>query len=111
MEICPPPLCLYRPSHPLISLIEQQLKEVSDNATITVTQELESARPINRAAVLICIFEGKDGDLRVILTKRSSTLSSHSGNQYKDVILLLNRFFLLFINCNNGVKNAKMGFD
>ena len=87
MEICPPPLRLYRPSHPLISLIEQQLKEVSDNATITVTQELgsaESARPINRAAVLICIFEGKDGDLRVILTKRSSTLSSHSGNQYKD---------------------------
>ncbi|GAB4827048.1 Nudix hydrolase 15, mitochondrial [Ancistrocladus abbreviatus] len=36
------------------------------------------SRP-NRAAVLICIFEGDDGDLRVILTKRASTLSSHSG--------------------------------
>ncbi|XP_020577321.1 nudix hydrolase 15, mitochondrial-like [Phalaenopsis equestris] len=32
-----------------------------------------------RAAVLICLFEGDHGDLRVILTKRSSNLSSHSG--------------------------------
>lgn len=33
----------------------------------------------NRAAVLICLFQGKDGHLRVILTQRSSTISSHSG--------------------------------
>ncbi|XP_071689610.1 nudix hydrolase 15, mitochondrial-like [Rutidosis leptorrhynchoides] len=38
----------------------------------------------NRAAVLICLFQGKstdnnDDDLRVILTKRSSGLSTHSG--------------------------------
>ncbi|KAL8045781.1 hypothetical protein ABFX02_08G136600 [Erythranthe guttata] len=32
-----------------------------------------------RAAVLICLFEDENGDLRVILTKRSSTMSSHSG--------------------------------
>ncbi|CAJ1961850.1 unnamed protein product [Sphenostylis stenocarpa] len=32
-----------------------------------------------RAAVLVCIFEGIDGSLRVILTKRSSSLSTHSG--------------------------------
>lgn len=32
-----------------------------------------------RAAVLVCLFEGNDGDLRVFLTKRSSNLSSHSG--------------------------------
>ncbi|KAM5588047.1 hypothetical protein ABKV19_006482 [Rosa sericea] len=32
-----------------------------------------------RAAVLVCLFQGDDGDLRVILTKRASTLSSHSG--------------------------------
>ncbi|EXC19452.1 Nudix hydrolase 15 [Morus notabilis] len=32
-----------------------------------------------RAAVLACLFRGDGGDLRVILTKRSSTLSSHSG--------------------------------
>ncbi|KAG5247035.1 nudix hydrolase [Salix suchowensis] len=38
----------------------------------------KSAKP-KRAAVLICIFEGTDGELRVILTKRSSQLSSHSG--------------------------------
>ncbi|GMJ14706.1 ARABIDOPSIS THALIANA NUDIX HYDROLASE HOMOLOG 15, nudix hydrolase homolog 15 [Hibiscus trionum] len=31
------------------------------------------------AAVLICLFEGDAGDLRVILTKRSSRLSTHSG--------------------------------
>ncbi|GMN43611.1 hypothetical protein TIFTF001_012814 [Ficus carica] len=32
-----------------------------------------------RAAVLVCLFEGDDGNLRVILTKRASTLSSYSG--------------------------------
>ncbi|KAJ4794673.1 Nudix hydrolase [Rhynchospora pubera] len=31
------------------------------------------------AAVLICLFEDSRGDLRVILTKRSSNLSTHSG--------------------------------
>lgn len=35
----------------------------------------------NRAAVLICIFEGQDGELRVILTRRSMKLSSHPGNR------------------------------
>ncbi|XP_011027717.1 PREDICTED: nudix hydrolase 15, mitochondrial-like isoform X2 [Populus euphratica] len=38
----------------------------------------KSANP-KRAAVLICIFEGNGGELRVILTQRSSQLSSHSG--------------------------------
>ncbi|KAI6703668.1 hypothetical protein NL676_012804 [Syzygium grande] len=35
-----------------------------------------------RASVLICLFEGGDydGDLRVRLTKRASTLSSHPGD-------------------------------
>ncbi|PKU63267.1 nudix hydrolase 15, mitochondrial-like [Dendrobium catenatum] len=32
-----------------------------------------------RAAVLICLFEGENGELRVILTKRASNLSTHSG--------------------------------
>ncbi|PON77889.1 Dihydroneopterin triphosphate diphosphatase [Parasponia andersonii] len=32
-----------------------------------------------RAAVLICLFRGEDGNLRVIFTKRASTLSSYSG--------------------------------
>lgn len=32
-----------------------------------------------RAAVLVCLFRGEDCDLRVILTKRASTLSSYSG--------------------------------
>lgn len=34
-----------------------------------------------RAAVLICLFEGDRGELRVILTKRASTLSTHSGSR------------------------------
>lgn len=38
----------------------------------------EGTKP-SRAAVLICLFEDENGDLRVILTKRSSTMSSHSG--------------------------------
>lgn len=37
------------------------------------------AQTDRRAAVLICIFEGDNCELRVILTQRSSTLSSHSG--------------------------------
>jgi len=45
-----------------------------------------------RAAVLICLFEGDDGDLRVILTKRSSNLSTHSGSyglRFKVFVFLL----------------------
>ncbi|KAK6118257.1 hypothetical protein DH2020_048043 [Rehmannia glutinosa] len=34
----------------------------------------------NRAAVLICIFSGPNGELRVILTRRSMKLSSHPGD-------------------------------
>ncbi|KAK4800852.1 hypothetical protein SAY86_021339 [Trapa natans] len=33
-----------------------------------------------RAAVLVCLFEGQEGDLRVILTKRSMKLSSYPGD-------------------------------
>lgn len=43
-----------------------------------VLKDPETFRP-KRAAVLICIFEGDNGELRVILTKRSSRLSTHSG--------------------------------
>jgi hypothetical protein len=32
-----------------------------------------------RAAVLLCLFQGAGGELRVILTKRAGSLSSHSG--------------------------------
>ncbi|KAL4367351.1 hypothetical protein GQ457_05G034490 [Hibiscus cannabinus] len=43
-----------------------------------LAQNPERFRP-RRAAVLICLFEGDAGDLRVILTKRSSRMSTHSG--------------------------------
>ncbi|KAK4483798.1 hypothetical protein RD792_011002 [Penstemon davidsonii] len=35
---------------------------------------------MKRAAVLICIFGGKEGELRVFLTKRSKNLASHPGD-------------------------------
>ncbi|TQD88219.1 hypothetical protein C1H46_026280 [Malus baccata] len=46
-----------------------------------VARDPEKFRP-KRAAVLICLFEGDAGDLRVILTKRSSGLSTHSANHW-----------------------------
>ncbi|KAL0800589.1 hypothetical protein Bca101_055764 [Brassica carinata] len=53
-----------------------------------VPKDPERFRP-KRVAVLICIFEGDEGDLRVILTKRSSRLSTHSG------LCLIEKFSLL----------------
>ncbi|CAL4998341.1 unnamed protein product [Urochloa decumbens] len=47
-------------------------------ATPAVVGDGELFRP-RRAAVLVCLFRGAAGELRVILTKRSSTLSTHSG--------------------------------
>ncbi|CAN8303996.1 unnamed protein product [Cochlearia groenlandica] len=55
------------------------VSQVGFQESITpISKDQEMFRP-KRAAVLICLFEGEDGGLRVILTKRSSTLSSHSG--------------------------------
>lgn len=45
---------------------------------VGVAVKTERFKP-KRAAVLICLFEGDDGELRVVLTKRSSKLSTHSG--------------------------------
>ncbi|XP_011096408.1 nudix hydrolase 15, mitochondrial [Sesamum indicum] len=50
----------------------------AESATSVARQPPERFRP-KRAAVLICLFEGDHGELRVILTKRSSKLSTHSG--------------------------------
>ncbi|KAL5772290.1 hypothetical protein ACOSQ2_012214 [Xanthoceras sorbifolium] len=47
-----------------------------DSSSTAVSSSSSSNK---RAAVLVCIFQGDAGDLRIILTKRSSTLSSHSG--------------------------------
>lgn len=50
----------------------------AESVTSVAQQPTERFRP-KRAAVLICLFEGPDGEFRVILTKRSSRLSTHSG--------------------------------
>ncbi|KAF4393071.1 hypothetical protein F8388_012580 [Cannabis sativa] len=67
---------------------EEATFEESAGKVVSQVGVVESATPISRdpqrfrpkrAAVLICLFQGEAGDLRVILTKRSSTLSTHSG--------------------------------
>ncbi|XP_057764347.1 nudix hydrolase 15, mitochondrial-like isoform X1 [Salvia miltiorrhiza] len=51
----------------------------AESATsVAQVRPAERFRP-KRAAVLICLFEGDNGEFRVILTKRSSQLSTHSG--------------------------------
>ncbi|KAI3456188.1 hypothetical protein Pfo_012851 [Paulownia fortunei] len=62
-------LRLYNPHHSF---------DVSDDTISRIRDSAGEVGP-NRAAVLICLFEGERGDLRVILTKRSSTMTSHSG--------------------------------
>uniref|UniRef100_A0A1J3DQC5 Nudix hydrolase 22, chloroplastic n=1 Tax=Noccaea caerulescens TaxID=107243 RepID=A0A1J3DQC5_NOCCA len=65
--------------------LAQQMRAYEETARKLISQDgfQESMAPVRfrpkKAAVLICLFEGDDGDLRVILTKRSSTLSTHSG--------------------------------
>ncbi|KAG6641348.1 nudix hydrolase 15, mitochondrial [Carya illinoinensis] len=82
-------LRLYKPP-PTFEDSEEQDLEGSDVKVVSQSQVgfAESATPIvqnpgrfrpKRAAVLVCLFEGDAGDLRVILTKRSSKLSTHSG--------------------------------
>ncbi|XP_074359243.1 nudix hydrolase 22, chloroplastic-like [Apium graveolens] len=65
---------------------EEERIEKSGDKVVSQVGFVESATPVKsekfrpkRAAVLICLFEGECGDLRVILTKRSSGLSTHSG--------------------------------
>lgn len=69
------------PSHQLSDLngaVQENDLNKKDEAD-QVTAPPKRFKP-NRAAVLVCIFEDEEhDDLRVILTKRSSNLSKHSG--------------------------------
>lgn len=69
----------------------------------TTIQNPDKFRP-NKAAVLICLFEGDAGEFRVILTKRSSKLSTHSG-QFS--YLLISNVLEFSIN---GVSNSSFLF-
>ncbi|OMO76309.1 hypothetical protein CCACVL1_15772 [Corchorus capsularis] len=69
-------LRLYKPS------VLHQIPETTATESVSDSREINSngkSEKRKRAAVLVCIFRGNNDDLRVILTKRSSTLSSHSG--------------------------------
>ncbi|XP_059669928.1 nudix hydrolase 11-like [Cornus florida] len=59
-------------------VVFQELGSNVELATKPIAKQPETFRS-KRAAVLICLFEDNQGDLRVLLTKRSSTLSTHSG--------------------------------
>ena len=76
----PPPFSLDDSEEQIIKdAIEKVVSQVGFQESVTpVAQNQEKFRP-KRAAVLICLFEGDAGDLRVILTKRSSRMSTHSG--------------------------------
>jgi len=83
-------LRLYKP--PLLpeDILDGVMEEKVVSESITsIAQNTEEFR-YKRAAVLICIFEGDAGDLRVLLTKRSSKLSTYSG-QFNFI-----QFFLRF---------------
>lgn len=66
----------------------------AESATPVAQQPAEKFRP-KRAAVLVCLFEGDDGELRVILTKRSARLSTHSGSPDCIFLILDLSFFVL----------------
>ncbi|OIS99216.1 PREDICTED: nudix hydrolase 15, mitochondrial-like [Nicotiana attenuata] len=84
-------LRLYKPPPPQFDTdFEEQKLEESAGKVVSQLGFQESVTPMSavqterfkpkRAAVLICLFEGdNNGELRVILTKRSSKLSTHSG--------------------------------
>lgn len=65
----------HRISDPENQRVSQEAERLK-NLTAGQPENIKSGKA---AAVLICLFEGKGGDIRVILTKRSSNLSSHSG--------------------------------
>ncbi|KAL6282423.1 hypothetical protein ACE6H2_013352 [Prunus campanulata] len=67
--------------------VEQRLQALAQNFIAEKTVKPGPAAPAStaagsskRAAVLVCLFKGEDGDLHVILTKRASTLSSNPGD-------------------------------
>ncbi|XP_022745426.1 nudix hydrolase 15, mitochondrial-like [Durio zibethinus] len=76
----------YKPSSRVEELENTNGRNIGSNFGITDPLEGENEQFTcanwrkRRAAVLICLFEGYQGDLRVILTKRSMKLSSHPGD-------------------------------
>ncbi|KAF7121510.1 hypothetical protein RHSIM_Rhsim13G0185000 [Rhododendron simsii] len=68
-----------RPSKPLCPPSNTNNHPKAESETNPIAKPSERTRP-KRAAVLICLFEDENGHLRVILTKRASTLSTNSGD-------------------------------
>ncbi|CAK8530657.1 unnamed protein product [Lathyrus sativus] len=74
-----------RGSHQRLQTLLHHLQSSSNsNSNSTSTNSFQNisisnSKPNKIAAVLICLFEGQDGNLRVILTQRASSLSTHAG--------------------------------
>lgn len=105
-------LRLYKAA-PTMRVLDEQILEENVGKVVSQVGFAESATPIaqqdpqrirahktqRKAAVLICLFEGDNGDLRVILTKRSSNLSTHSGRctfSFTHPFSLFGVFFFLY---------------
>lgn len=84
-QICQGPMCSDGPrrSEELVKLAQRlRLYKPHHSSNGVEDSKVQDYVGPNRAAVLICLFEGQRGDLRVILTKRSSAMSSHSGKLF-----------------------------
>ncbi|KAJ1402129.1 NUDIX hydrolase domain [Sesbania bispinosa] len=68
-----------RGSQRLQALLQHFRSSPTNPNNFNLTRDQFNSKPTKRAAVLICLFEGADGNLRVILTQRASSLSTHSG--------------------------------
>lgn len=103
--IVPPPLCqtedlgsqtlqrlakqlqFYTPPKAL----DEELKDHEKNEELSFVKLRQ-----RRAAVLICLFECPEGELRVILTRRSRNLTSHPGKNC--VTIFIYCVFLHFLS-------------
>ncbi|CAK9265753.1 unnamed protein product, partial [Sphagnum jensenii] len=64
---------------PTLKLLAQRLRLVRMTASVANNNGMKWPVTVRRASVLVCLFEGAAGELRVILTRRAGRLSSHSG--------------------------------
>lgn len=86
--------------HRLKALAEHFRTSNSSQSLPSLPPTPAAAQLTNRAAVLICLFLTDIGELRVILTKRASTLSSHSGKSQSQTLIFM------FVNLKFVLKGA-----
>ncbi|CAI8591048.1 unnamed protein product [Vicia faba] len=68
-----------RGSHQRLQTLLHHLQSSSNSMSTNSLHQISNSKPNKIAAVLICLFEDQNGNLRVILTQRASSLSTHAG--------------------------------